>query len=212
MKALIIVDMQSDFMPGGSLAVPRGDEIIPTINKLVAEFPLVVATQDWHPKDHKSFAENHEGKSPGDQMNMEGIDQILWPAHCVQNTPGAALVFSLKQDTISQIFYKGTDIRVDSYSAFFDNARRKSTGLDEYLKKAGVRELYFVGVATDYCVLFSVLDALELGFDVHVVRDGCKAINLQPEDEKKAFRLMEEKGADIVESTEVLGGDTTRSY
>ncbi len=212
MTALIIVDMQNDFMPWGSFSVPSGDEIIPTINQLILKFTLVLATQDWHPQDHVSFAKNHEGKSPGDVIEVEGVQQILWPIHCVRNTKGAELIEELNKDKVASIFYKGTDRMIDSYSTFFDDARRKSTGLEEYLKSRAIHKLYFVGVATDYCVLYSALDALEHGFDVYVLSDGCRAINLQPGDEKKALGLMQEKGAHIITSAEVLGGNTTFSH
>jgi nicotinamidase/pyrazinamidase len=148
--------MQNDFMPRGALPVPNGDAIIPLINQLIDKFPHVIATQDWHPLDHVSFAANHPGKKPGEFIEVKGIKQILWPTHCVMHTKGAELVPSLKKEKIASIFYKGSDKWVDSYSAFFDNARLRKTGLEDYLKKRGINELYIVGVATDYCVLYSV--------------------------------------------------------
>ena len=209
MKAFIIVDMQNDFMPWGNFPVPKGDEIIPIINQLIAKFTLVLAAQDWHPPDHMSFAVNHAGKSPGDVIKVDDIEQILWPVHCVRDTYGSELITDLKKESIAAIFYKGTDRMVDSYSTFYDNARLKSTGLADYLTSRGVQELYIAGVATDYCVLYSALDALEHGFEVHVISDACRAINLNPGDEAKAFQLMQEKGAKIITSAEVLGDSAT---
>lgn len=204
MKTLLIVDMQNDFMPGGSLPVPHGDEIIPLINQLIPKFDLVLATQDWHPHDHISFAANHPGKKPGELLKLDGMEQILWPVHCVRGTKGAELVGALSKEAIAAIFYKGTDQMIDSYSTFFDNARGKSTGLDEYLETRGIDELHIAGVATDYCVLYSVLDALEIGFKVTVISDACRAINLKPEDEQKALKLMHKKGARIITSKEII--------
>lgn len=204
MKALLIVDLQNDFMPGGALPVPKGDEVIPIINRLIPHFSLVLATQDWHPKDHVSFATNHPGKKVGEIIKFDGVDQILWPAHCVHYTKGAELVDQLNKDEIATIFYKGTDHLIDSYSTFFDNARARSTGLFEYLKSRSIDEIYIAGVATDYCVLYSVLDALDLGLKVNVIVDACRAINLKPGDEKKAFELMKQKGARLVTSQALL--------
>ncbi len=171
-------------MIGGPLGVPGTNEIIPVINALIPKFPLVIATQDWHPADHLSFTVNN----PKDG---------LWPVHCVQGTSGAELVEGLHQDQITAIFQKGQDRNVDSYSAFFDNAQQKTTGLDAYLKKRGIEKLVVVGVATDYCVLYSVLDALKLGFSVEVVPDACRGINVGPGDEQRAFEEMKRLGAFI---------------
>jgi nicotinamidase/pyrazinamidase len=177
-RALIVVDIQNDFLPGGALAVPSGDEIIPAINELMKQFSLVVATQDWHPQDHKSFAINHYGKKPGDKIILAGIEQVLWQAHCVQNTYGAELSKQLDKSRITHIVKKGTDVNIDSYSAFFDNARKKSTGLDDLLKSNNVNEVYVVGLATDYCVKYTVLDAISLGYKTHLITSGCKGINI----------------------------------
>lgn len=203
MKALLIVDMQNDFMPGGALAVPQADEIIPLINKLIAKFPFVVATKDWHPQDHESFAQNHVGKRPGEEIQVGGIVQVLWPTHCVRNSYGSELVQGLDQDRFDCIFYKGTDHTIDSYSAFFDNARLKSTGLGDYLKSRGVDEIYIVGVATDYCVLYSTIDALDQEFAVTVIADACRGIDLEEGDVEKAFGTMREKGARVIFSDEL---------
>ena len=198
MKALIIVDMQNDFMPGGALGVPVADQLVPIINALIPHFPLVVATQDWHPADHMSFALNHPGKKVGDIIKFNQIEQILWPVHCVRNTHGAELISTLDKGNIVNIFYKGTDKNIDSYSAFFDNARHKSTGLSDYLKSRGVNDVYFAGVATDYCVLYSSLDAIDLGFSAYVIADACRPINLNPHDEERAFAAMAAKGVKTV--------------
>lgn len=202
MKALVIIDMQNDFMPGGPLATKDADKLVPLINELMDHFSLVVATKDWHPKNHGSFAENHSGKKVGDIIKLGGVEQILWPVHCVEDTSGAEFVKGLNEEKIEKIFYKGTDPFIDSYSAFFDNARKRETGLGDYLRSHDVDDVTFVGVATDYCVLYSVLDALDLGFKVTVVQDGCKAINLKEGDEKDALNKMRKRGALIRESSD----------
>ena len=205
MKALILVDIQNDFLPGGAFAVKNGDEILPIIEKLVSlPFDIIVATQDWHPADHGSFAVNH-GKKVGEKTQLGGIEQILWPAHCIQDTLGAALSPGLDKKKIDQVFFKGTDKMIDSYSTFFDNSHQKSTGLDEYLRKYGVNEIYLAGLATDYCVKYSALDALELGFVVHVIVDACRGINLQPADTKNALNEMKTAGAKLTTSKEIFG-------
>lgn len=198
MKALVIVDMQNDFMPGRPLGVAGADALIPIINGLIPHFDFVVATQDWHPPDHCSFAESHPGKKPRDVVDVKGISQILWPVHCVRNTRGAELVARLDKDSIDSIFFKGTDQWIDSYSTFFDNAHRKSTGLADYLKSRDVKEVYFAGVATDYCVLYSSLDALELGFSVYVITDACRGINLKPTDIDDAYAAITARGGKLV--------------
>jgi len=197
MRALLIVDMQNDFMPNGPLGVKNADALIPLINALIPRFPLVVASQDWHPPDHVSFATSHPGKKPGDHVRVKEMDQVLWAVHCVRNTPGAELVFGLNKEKIACCFFKGTDSGIDSYSAFFDNARSKSTGLGDYLKSRGVTAVYLVGVATDYCVLYSSLDAIDLGFEVHVIADACRPINLDPRDEERALAAIAARGGTI---------------
>src|SRR5215471_7859962 len=142
MKALILVDIQNDFLPGGALAVPDGDAVIPLANRLQPAFPLVVATQDWHPANHKSFAANHPGKKMFEEINLNGLAQILWPMHCMENTHGAALAPGLKKNRIAKVFWKGVDADIDSYSAMFDNAHRRSTGLGEWLKEKSVKEIF----------------------------------------------------------------------
>jgi nicotinamidase/pyrazinamidase len=203
MRALLIVDMQHDFMPGGPLGVPQADLIVPLINRIMEKFPLVVATQDWHPPDHVSFATNHPGKKVGDVVKVDGTEQILWPVHCVRTTYGAELVEALNKKPIAAIFYKGTDKRIDSYSAFFDNARRKSTGLYEYLQSRNVKDITIVGMTTDYCILYSAIDALESGFSVTVIEDACRGIDLNPGDIEKAYETMADKGVRIISSKDL---------
>ena len=193
-----MVDLQNDFVPGGALSVPNGDQVIPIANKLQRDYSLVVATQDWHPPNHGSFAVNHEGKKPGDRILLDGIEQILWPLHCVQETPGADFVPALDRSRIDRVFQKGTDPRIDSYSALFDNAHRRSTGLAEYLQEQSVTDVYLLGLALDYCVKFSALDARRLGFNTCVILDACRGIALQPDDLEKALEEMRRAGAKIV--------------
>jgi nicotinamidase/pyrazinamidase len=198
MNALVIVDVQNDFCPGGRLPVPKGDEVVPAINLLQPRFDLVVATQDWHPANHGSFAANHPGRKPGEQIELAGLVQILWPVHCVQNTPGAELHAGLDRARIAQVFRKGTDPKVDSYSGFFDNGRRASTGLGEYLREQGVTAVYVCGLATDYCVKHTALDAVSLGFQTHLVAAACRGVDLQPGDSRRAIDEMRQQ-AMIVE-------------
>ncbi len=197
MSALVVVDMQNDFMPGGALAVARASEIVPLINEKMALFSLVVATLDWHPPDHASFISAHPSHQLADEVIVEGTLQLLWPVHCVRNTWGSELISSLHKEKISAFFYKGTDPQIDSYSAFFDNAHQKSTGLADYLKSRQISTLYFAGVATDYCVLYSALDALHLGFKVVVLKEACRGINLHPHDVEKALSKIQEAGGRI---------------
>jgi nicotinamidase/pyrazinamidase len=204
--ALILVDLQNDFLPGGALAVPDGDAVIPIANQVQQAFDLIVATQDWHPRDHGSFAANHPGKKIGDVVDLSGLPQILWPVHCVQNTRGAEFVAGLRTNRITMVFRKGTDPGIDSYSTFFDNAHRRSTRLADYLRGQGVREVAILGLATDYCVKFSVLDARELGFDVRVIEDGCRGVNLKPSDAADAIEEMRRAGAAIVTSRTMVRG------
>ena len=205
MNALIIVDLQNDFLPGGALAVPHGDEVIPIANKLQGHFDLVLATQDWHPPDHGSFAANHPGKKPGDRIILDGIEQILWPVHCVQNTHGAKFAPSFDTSRIAHVFHKGIDPMIDSYSTFFDNAHRRHTGLAHYLEKCGIKDIYLMGLALDYCVKYSTLDARHLGLNTYVVLDGCRGIELEPGDIDRALDEMKTAGAVLLKSPELSG-------
>jgi nicotinamidase/pyrazinamidase len=204
MKALIIVDIQNDFLPGGALAVNRGDEIIPVVNKLQHSgyFDLIIATQDWHPKDHGSFASNHPGKKPFEKTNLSGLEQILWPDHCVQGTEGAEFSKLLDVKNIEAIFRKGMDKNIDSYSAFFDNAKLKETGLAGYLKGRNVDEVFIAGLAGDFCVFYSSMDAIESGFKVTVIEDATRSID--DKGFKRAFKELKEKGGKIIKSSSIL--------
>ena len=210
-RALILVDLQNDFVPGGALSVPNGDAVIPVANKVQQAFDLIVATKDWHPRDHGSFAANHRGKLPGDVVNLNGLRQILWPVHCVQNTHGSDFVPGLDVSRIRKIFHKGTDAWIDSYSCFFDNGHRRDTGLAKYLKSQGVHDVYLMGLATDYCVKYSVLDALQLGFAVHVIEDGCRGINLKRDDSAETIEQLRRAGVEITRSSRVATGVKSKS-
>lgn len=177
MKTLIVVDVQNDFMPGGSLAVPDGDKIVPIINKIQDKFDLIVASQDWHPKDHVSFASNHSGKIPFDEIEIYGKPQTLWPDHCVQNSWGAEFHPDLDTKSWEAIFRKGTDREIDSYSAFYDNGHLKSTGLAGYLKEKGASQVYFCGLAADICVYYSAYDAFKEGFACFFIEDASQPLD-----------------------------------
>ena len=194
-KALIVVDVQNDFLPGGSLAVANGDQVIPVVNLLIDShlFETIVFTQDWHPSDHNSFKSN----------SKEGI----WPNHCVQGTFGAEFADMLNSPLVTNnsfVVQKGTNPLVDSYSGFFENDKKSQTGLDKFLKEKGVEELFVLGLATDYCVKFTVLDALMLGYEVTLVLDGCRAVNISPDDENKAIVEMLKAGAKVVSSRQIV--------
>ncbi|MCU0900128.1 MAG: bifunctional nicotinamidase/pyrazinamidase [Cypionkella sp.] len=176
--ALIVIDVQNDFCPGGALAVAGGDDIVGGITALMADFPAIVLTQDWHPADHSSFAANHPGAAPFSMIQMPYGPQVLWPSHCVQGSAGAAFHADLAVDRADLILRKGFRPKIDSYSAFFENDRTTQTGLDGYLRDRGVSRLVLVGLATDFCVAFSALDAARLGYDVTVRLDLCRAIDL----------------------------------
>jgi nicotinamidase/pyrazinamidase len=207
MTALILVDLQVDFLPGGSLAVPLGDDTIAVANRLLSSrerrFGLVVATQDWHPRNHGSFA-SQNGRPVGSLAELDGLPQVMWPDHCVQNTRGADLAPGLLLSRIDQVVQKGSDPKVDSYSGFFDNGRRRATGLTEILRSKDIKSLVIMGLATDYCVKFTVLDALSEGFSVTLVSDGCRAVNLKPQDGAEAIDAMRRAGAQIVESSSLV--------
>jgi nicotinamidase/pyrazinamidase len=194
MNAIILVDLQNDFMPGGALPVPDGNAVIPLANKLMSSFDLVVATQDWHPAQHGSFATNHPGKKPGDMIELNGLPQLLWPPHCIQNTSGAAFVKELDAGKITRVFQKGTDPGIDSYSGFFDNGHRKATGLGDYLKSKGVSAVSILGVATDYCVKFTALDAAQLGFKTTLLSAACRGVNVKPGDVERALAELHAAG------------------
>ncbi len=177
-KALIVIDVQNDFCPGGALAVPEGDRIVPGINAVMAEFDAVILTQDWHPAGHSSFASSHTGKAPYEMVEMSYGPQVLWPDHCVQGSDGAAFHPDLDIMKADLIIRKGFNPAIDSYSAFFENDRATPTGLEGYLRTRGLTTLVMVGLATDFCVNYSAVDAAKLGFDVTVRQDLCRAIDL----------------------------------
>jgi nicotinamidase/pyrazinamidase len=204
MNALILVDIQNDFQPGGALAVPDGDAVIPIANRLQEVFPLVVATQDWHPANHGSFAANHPGRKPFEQIDLNGLPQTLWPVHCVQGTNGAELAPDLRGDKITKKFPKGTDPRTDSYSGFFDNGHRKATGLGDWLKSKGVTNVFVCGLATDYYVKFTALDSVSLGFKTYLVEDARRGVNLQPNDVNNAIEEVKRAGVIVLKSAGLL--------
>ncbi|MFW5832446.1 MAG: bifunctional nicotinamidase/pyrazinamidase [Prolixibacteraceae bacterium] len=201
MKTLIIIDAQNDFMPGGTLEVPKGDEIVPVINDLQQKFDLVIATQDWHPQDHVSFASNHENKKPFDKIEWHGMEQILWPDHCVQNSDGAQFHPDLNTKKVEAIFRKGMDREIDSYSGFYDNGHEKNTGLAGYLRERKTNELYFCGLAADVCVQFSIKDALKEGFSVTLIEDATRAID--DAEFEKIKKNLKEKGCRFIRSSEM---------
>ena len=197
MKALLLVDIQNDFLPGGSLAVPHGDEVVPVANGLMSKFEIVFATQDWHPPDHLSFASQHPGRQIGDIVDLNGAEQVLWPDHCVQNTFGAELAAKLNQTGIQHVVQKGTDRTIDSYSGFFDNARRKKTPLEGQLRARDVDTLHVMGLATDYCVKATVLDAVDLGFRTVLIIAGVRGVELHRGDCQRAIDQIRAAGVEI---------------
>jgi nicotinamidase/pyrazinamidase len=204
MRALIVVDVQNDFVTGGALAVPGGEAVVPIINRLMPRFELVVATQDWHPADHGSFASQHVGRRVGEVIELNGLPQILWPDHCVAGTRGADFVSGLNTMMIQRIFQKGTDRGIDSYSGFFDNGRLKATGLGDDLKRRGVTDVFVVGLATDYCVKFTALDACSLGLRTSVVLDAVRGVELKAGDRRRALDELKAAGVTLVNVADIL--------
>jgi nicotinamidase/pyrazinamidase len=204
MKALIIVDVQNDFLPGGELSVEKGDEIIHVVNRLQDSgyFDLIIATQDWHPKDHGSFASNHTGKKPFEKTTLSGLEQILWPDHCVQGTVGAEFSKLLDVKNIEAIFRKGMDKNIDSYSGFFDNGKLKDTGLAAYLKGRNVNEVFVAGLAGDFCVFFTSMDAIDTGFKTTLIEDATRSIN--DDDFTAKTKLLIKKGGNVIKSGSIL--------
>lgn len=202
MKALIIVDVQNDFCPGGALAVPDGDKIIKPINKLTGSFDCIVQTQDWHPADHLSFASNHEGRTPYDTVQMKYGEQVLWPDHCVQGSQGAEFHKDLKNKPSQLIIRKGFRRKIDSYSAFFENDQSTVTGLHGYLQARGVNELFVAGLATDFCVKWTALDGRKLGYKVNLITDAIKGIDIEGSVDA-AMKEMKEAGVEMVSSSDI---------
>jgi nicotinamidase/pyrazinamidase len=195
-EVLLIVDVQNDFCPGGTLAVPDGDAIVPVVNKLATGFPHVILTQDWHPPGHASFASSHPGKQPFDTIEVSYGEQILWPDHCVQGTQGAAFHPGLDVPHAELVIRKGFRRAIDSYSAFRENDRRTPTGLANYLKERGFEHITLCGLATDFCVLFSAIDAREAGFQVSIVTSACRGIDVDGSI-ARAIRSMSEAGVTV---------------
>lgn len=204
MRALIVVDVQNDFLSGGSLAVPNSNGIIPVINKIMPYFDLVVATMDWHPVNHMCFAVNHEQKVPFTEITYNGMTQILWPLHCLQGTHGAELHAELATKYFKAIIRKGMNAEVDSYSAFFDNKHQYTTGLHGLLRDFAVKTIYFCGLAADFCVYFSIMDALKLGFTCVVVRDGVAAID--PDVYAQKEKTLQNAGVKFITSDALVNG------
>jgi len=202
MKALLLIDIQNDFIPGGALAVPEGDKIISIVNQLQPQFELVVATQDWHPTHHKSFASSHPGHNPFEKIDLDGLEQVLWPDHCLQNSWGAEFSPELQMQQVETIFRKGTNSDIDSYSGFYDNGHRKTTGLADYLRGKHVTEVYLAGLAGDYCVYFSAKDALQEEFAIFLIDDAIRAINNDDYQQAKADIIQ--KGGKIINSKDLL--------
>ena len=197
-RALIVIDVQNDFCPGGALAVDRGDEVVPEINRIVRNYPVRVFTQDWHTKGHGSFASAHPKRAPFEVIDMPYGPQVLWPDHCVQGTDGADFHEDLITETAQMVLRKGFRSEIDSYSAFFENDRTTATGLEGYLRGRGVERLTLAGLATDYCVAWSALDAARLGFGVTVRLDACRAIDLDGSLDK-ALAEMKAAGVKLVD-------------
>jgi len=202
MKGLIIADIQNDFLPGGSLAVPAGNKIIDIVNKVQLQFNLVILTQDWHPQNHKSFASNHPGKKPFDVIQLNNMPQTLWPDHCVQGTRGAEFYSSLDTTRAEVIFRKGTDPEIDSYSTFFDNGHLKSTGLADYLRAKEVSQVYVTGLCGDICVFYSAMDSLQQGFETFIIQDA--TCPLMEDDYVNTNRTFRESGGKIILSNELI--------
>ncbi len=201
MKTLVIVDAQNDFMPGGALEVKEGDRIIRVINKILPQFDLVVATQDWHPATHKSFAMNHKGRNEFETIELNGLEQKLWPSHCVQGTWGAEFHENLEMRPVEAIFRKGMEEGIDSYSGFYDNGHKKNTGLAGYLRSKGADDLYFCGLAADICVYFTLKDALNEGFNGTLIENA--TVPLLQEDYVKVRKNILARGGRIITSQEV---------
>jgi nicotinamidase/pyrazinamidase len=198
MKTLLIVDVQYDFLPGGSLGVPKGNEVIPAINAIIADYDLVLATRDFHPADHKSFASQHKDQNPGDVVILNGIEQVLWPDHCIQDTHGSEISREFKLDMINKIIYKGTNRDIDSYSAFFDNNHKTATELNSFLQQKGVKELDITGLALNYCVKYTALDAIKLGYKANIQTSACRGIELMSGDIDRALGELRNAGVVLI--------------
>ncbi|WP_423822207.1 bifunctional nicotinamidase/pyrazinamidase [Salinisphaera sp. SPP-AMP-43] len=201
---LLLVDIQNDFLPGGALAVPEGDTVVPIANRLIPAFDTVIASQDWHPANHLSFAEQHPGHQAFEVTEVDGVEQILWPVHCVQNSAGASFASGLDIAGIDHVVRKGEDRRIDSYSAFYDNGHRKATGLAETLRDLDAGRLFVMGLAADVCVKYTVLDALAEGFATTLIVDGVRGVDMTPGDTETAIETMQAAGAACLTSEALL--------
>ncbi len=202
-NALIITDIQLDFCPGGALAVNEGDRIIPVVNAIAPKFDKIIATQDWHPDTHLSFAANHPGKKIYEMVDLGGVPQVLWPAHCVQGSQGADFHPDLDLRPVDLVIRKGQNPGIDSYSAFMENDKKTRTGLDGYLKGLGITQLFFTGLATDYCVFYSAMDAAGLGFEVFVVLDACRGVDVPEDNVQRAKSVMKRNGITLIQSEDL---------
>ncbi|MBD2815534.1 bifunctional nicotinamidase/pyrazinamidase [Xenorhabdus sp. Flor] len=204
--ALLLIDLQNDFCTGGALAVKKSEEVIEMANKAIELCQqhniTIIATQDWHPSNHMSFAIN-SGQPVGELGELNGIPQIWWPVHCVQGQSGADFHPALNQSAIQEIFRKGENSQIDSYSAFFDNDRKNATRLHSWLTEQHINRLLILGIATDYCVKFTVLDALEHGYETYVIVEGCRGVNIQADDSQRALEEMAAKGAKLTSLSEI---------
>lgn len=203
MKALLIVDVQNDFCPEGNLAVKEGDGIIPVINGIMSRFDIIIASKDWHPDNHICFISQHNDKRIGETVICDGIPQIIWPEHCIQDTAGSEFHPDLNTCRILKIIHKGMNINVDSYSAFRDNHHEHPTGLNKYLQKKEIKKLFIVGLATDYCVKYTALDELDLGYDVYVIKDATRGVNIKPDDSERALSELSLKGITLIKSVDI---------
>lgn len=203
-QALLLVDVQNDFSPSGALPVADGDQIVPVINRLIPHFKHIVATKDWHLAGHSSFASSNDQKV-GEVIVLDGIPQIMWPDHCVQDSEGSEFISGLNVEAITKVIYKGTNPKIDSYSGFFDNQRLQATGLADYLNSKGIKELVIVGLATDYCVKFTALDAVSLGFKTSVVQDACRGVEMAQGDVESAWKQMKQAGCKLIQSDDIAG-------
>ncbi|BBI16448.1 bifunctional nicotinamidase/pyrazinamidase [Neochlamydia sp. S13] len=204
MTALLIIDVQNDFFPPGALAIKDAEKILPNLNKIIRHpFEVIVATKDWHPLGHVSFASSH-GKEVGEVIHLGGLEQVLWPIHCVQDSVGAQFSAGWDSHRVQKVIYKGTDKRMDSYSAFFDNGRSKATELHNFLQSKGIKKIFLGGLATEYCVKYSALDALNLNYQVYVIIDACKPVNSLPAAEEKHLNEILQAGGSLIEAKEVI--------
>ena len=203
-NALLVVDVQNDFCPGGALAIQAGDNVIPVINQIQPIFDTIIATRDWHPSNHVSFAVTHPGKNVYDVIDINGISQVLWPPHCVSGSMGAAFHPDLETDRFKLILHKGMNSALDSYSVFLENDKKTPTGLDGFLRSLEITRIFLSGLATDYCVFYSAMDAISFGFETCVVIDACCGVDIPERNIEKAIRLMKSSGIKIISSLELL--------